>query len=134
MGGIYNLDLANEESSYSNIKGYFFLITKTIHSRIEAYLLGDLVKEYECLHALRWLLIGYFKEEELAKIDEDFTLILQLIKDYQNAKKQNLARLSDNKYLLARDKINKVADTLSLKMHKSGLYTYIKEKGNPIYN
>ena len=130
----YDLENPGDESGFSNIKGYFFLITKVLHSRIEAFLNKDIVKELDCLYTLRWLLIGYFTPEELVQINACFNEISHLLQQNTQAENMKLHKKSLQTYTELRTKMNWIADTLSTKMHKSNLYTMLREKGSYLYN
>jgi hypothetical protein len=123
-----------EESGFSNIKGYFLLVTKTLHTRIEAFLANDLKKEWDSLYTLRWLLIGYFKPEELQQIEKEFMEIRYHMIEYAKSEQEGLQKKSSDHYNILRIKMNKIADQLSLKMHQSNLYTILREKGSFLYN
>ena len=132
--GDFDLDNPGDESGFSNIKGYFFLITKVLHSRIEAFINKDITRELDCLYTLRNLLIGYFTPEELTQLDTCFNEISHLQQQNTNAERLHLHKKSTQTYTLLRNKMNWIADTLSTKMHKSNLYTMLREKGSYLYN
>jgi hypothetical protein len=130
----FDIENPGDESGFSNIKGYFFLITKVLHSRIEAFLNKDITKELDCLYTLRNLLIGYFTPEELVKLDTYFEEISYLLQQNTHAESLHLHKKSAQTFTLLRNKMNWIADTLSTKMHKSNLYTMLREKGSYLYN
>ena len=129
----YDYEKIDEESSYANSKGYFFLITKCLAVSSDALVNKDVIKEKDSLYLLRRLLIGYLKEAEITQMEIDFNQVENLIIQYQNCISQKLDYKAQKIYVEVRKILNKIGDLLSKKMHDSNLYTLLKEKGNPLY-
>jgi len=129
----YDFERIDEESTYANSKGYFFLITKCLAVSSDALVNKDVIRETDSLYLLRRLLIGYLKKEELETMNADFATVQNFIQQYQYATSQKLDVKAQRIYVEVRKILNRIGDTLSQKMHESNLYTLLKEKGNPLY-
>lgn len=123
-----------EESAFSNSKGYFYLITKCLAVSSEALVSKDIIKETDALYLLRRLLIGYFTDEELTTMNADFQNIRKQTQEYYTCLSQRLEWKAQQKNNNVRILLDKIGDQISTKMHKSNLYTLLKEKGSFLYN
>ena len=123
-----------EESAFSNSKGYFYLITKCLAVSSESLISKDIVKETDSLYLLRRLLIGYFTDEELTTMNTDFQTIRKNTQDFYTCLQQKLDWKAQQKMNTIRFLLDKIGDQISTKMHKSNLYTLLKEKGSFLYN
>jgi predicted nucleotidyltransferase len=123
-----------EESAFSNSKGYFYLLTKCLAVSSEALISKDIIKETDSLYLLRRLLIGYFTDEELTAMNVDFQNIRKQTQEYYNYLQQKLDWKAQQKMNNVRILLDKIGDLISVKMHKSNLYTLLKEKGSFLYN
>lgn len=123
-----------EESAFSNSKGYFYLITKCLAVSSESLVSKDIIKETDSLYLLRRLLIGYFTDEELANMNADFQNIRKQTQEYYSCLNQKLDWKAQQKMNNIRQLLDKIGDQISTKMHKSNLYTLLKEKGSFLYN
>jgi hypothetical protein len=123
-----------DESSFSNVKGFFLTLLKLWETNIQAEFQRDLYKQWQSLYMLRRYLLGFWTEEERPKIQQEFFNTLTLINQMQHAQANQNDKKEIELYHQAQMQLWSLADKISLKLHEHNLYTPIREKGSHLYN
>lgn len=134
MGDGFDNYEMEEESSFSNTKGFFSLTSQLMFSATHAEINNDLSKLYKCLYSLYGWMIANYNDEERAQTRSKLNQIviaLQLMNKYSQ---NNADKKSAEHHQTAANLLQEIKQELVEKMHDKNLLYPVREKGSALWN
>lgn len=123
-----------EESSFSNTKGFFILCSQLMFSITHAETNGKLQKLHDFLYSLYGWMIANYNDKERLEVDKKFEMAQQHIYNIQKHDINRAERKVYEETLLAKKSLTEIKYGLVEKMHEKNLLYPVREKGSALWN
>lgn len=134
MGDGFDNYEQEEESSFSNVKGFFSLTSQLMFSATHAEINNDLNKLHKCLYSLYGWMIANYDEEEKKMAMHKFNTTKKEMNDMNKHSIAGNERRAIEHYTRAETLLQDIKQELVNKMHDKNLLYPVREKGSALWN
>jgi hypothetical protein len=123
-----------EESSFSNTKGFFSLTSQLMFSATHAEINNDLHKLHKCLYSLYGWMIANYDDNERAQARAKFNDVITNLQAMNKYHANNSDKKTTEHYNKAANLLQEIKQELVEKMHDKNLLYPVREKGSALWN
>jgi hypothetical protein len=134
LGADFDSYEMEEESSFSNTKGFFSLTSQLMFSATHAEINNDLHKLHKCLYSLYGWMIANYNPDERTQARNKFNNVINNLQSMNKYNTNNSQKKSIEHYNTAANLLQEIKQELVEKMHDKNLLYPVREKGSALWN